>query len=145
MNWDSCLVHKLPATLLILISFILTGSASGAVDISFGYDPTGRLTSAVYSNGKRIFYTYDSNGNLLDHTTTQGGDPSPDPSCFSNNSLMIERQFTGGITKCESSTAIQSLNSRVFDKTRVIFKAPTITLNSGFEIRPGGSFQAVTP
>ena len=54
------------ATALVLLGLSLPHGA--AADVSYGYDPLGRVTTALYDNGLCIVYTYDANGNRTSQT-----------------------------------------------------------------------------
>ena len=54
---------------LVLLALTVPAAAS-ALSIDYTYDPTGRLTKEVYSNGTVVDYTYDAAGNKTGHTVT---------------------------------------------------------------------------
>jgi hypothetical protein len=58
---------------LSLLGFLVPDGAKASV--FFGYDPLGRLTTALYDNGLCIVDAYDANGNF----TSQINYPAPPP------------------------------------------------------------------
>jgi len=64
----------LSATLVIASFGILSPKSIGA-SVSYGYDPVGRVATALYDNGLCTVYAYDPNGNRTAQTTTSGGAP----------------------------------------------------------------------
>jgi len=54
---------------LALTTFVAASSAA-TITNAYSYDAAGRLARADYGGGARIDYAYDSNGNLLQRTTT---------------------------------------------------------------------------
>jgi len=62
------------AIMLSLMTAVYAGK------VTYTYDDAGRLTGAVYDNGKQIAYTYDNAGNLLSEEITPmtPGDVFPD-------------------------------------------------------------------
>lgn len=46
-----------------------------AASITYTYDPSGRLTTALYDNGLCIAYAYDANGNRTSVSGVVGGAP----------------------------------------------------------------------
>jgi YD repeat-containing protein len=54
------------AAFLAAATLVMTGVASGATgSVNYSYDPTGRLTTALYDNGMCVAYSYDQNGNRV--------------------------------------------------------------------------------
>ncbi|MBZ9765502.1 RHS repeat protein [Mesorhizobium sp. CA6] len=53
----------------------MVSSAAIAGSVAYTYDPTGRLTTALYDNSTCIAYSYDANGNRTSQTNTVGGVP----------------------------------------------------------------------
>ncbi|HEX3651868.1 MAG TPA: RHS repeat domain-containing protein [Rhizomicrobium sp.] len=49
---------------------LLTTPTTGTSSVTYGYDPDGRIRSALYDNGLCITYTYDENGNRTSQTNT---------------------------------------------------------------------------
>lgn len=47
--------------------------------VTYGYDPLGRIATALYDNGACIAYTYDANGNLMSQTNFMPPQMSPPP------------------------------------------------------------------
>jgi YD repeat-containing protein len=62
LNATRCL-----SCLLACLAFAATLSAS---DVVYGYDSSGRVTSATYDDGTVVSYTYDAASNLLGASTT---------------------------------------------------------------------------
>lgn len=60
---------------LILLAALQPHQARGAV--TYGYDPLGRIATALYDNGTCIAYSYDSNGNLLSQVNFMPAPASP--------------------------------------------------------------------
>jgi YD repeat-containing protein len=52
---------RIPVATAALLSWALPTIANDSV--VYGYDPDGRLASALYDSGLCIAYTYDENGN----------------------------------------------------------------------------------
>jgi hypothetical protein len=52
---------------LAMVLSILVSDASGA-GVSYTYDPSGRVTSAIYDNGMCVTYSYDAAGNRTTQT-----------------------------------------------------------------------------
>lgn len=63
----------LPASVLALPGILASGHAGASV--SYGYDPLGRVTTALYDNGLCIVYAYDANGNRTAQTNTISSPP----------------------------------------------------------------------
>lgn len=61
-----------PALSLVVL-LLLPGSAFASV--SYTYDPLGRVTTALYDNGRCVAYAYDANGNRTSQTNTMAGAP----------------------------------------------------------------------
>lgn len=66
-------------TFAILIVFG-TRSLAGAQNITYGYDPAGRLTSVTNASGTTATYSYDPVGNLLSITITNPPQGNAQPS-----------------------------------------------------------------
>src|SRR5215472_1194228 len=62
----------LPA--LIFALGILSPNSSSAYAY-YGYDPVGRVTTALYDNGVCVVYAYDANGNRTSQTSTVSSPP----------------------------------------------------------------------
>jgi YD repeat-containing protein len=79
------LLSRFSRILASLASIWLLSTAIGYTgNVSYTYDPAGRLTKAVFAADKAIIYTYNSAGNLLqrsigpDQETDSNGDGIPD-------------------------------------------------------------------
>jgi len=61
------MTHK---SIILTLTFLLTAAAVPAIasGITYTYDALGRVLTATYDNGTKIFYNYDAAGNR----TTQG-------------------------------------------------------------------------
>ena len=70
---------------LALLCFIAWSNAHAE---TMSYDAVGRLTSVTYSDGSIIIYTYDSNGNRLQRTSTSG--PCPRRQFASSENSVIQ-------------------------------------------------------
>ncbi|KQV29315.1 hypothetical protein ASC97_23555 [Rhizobium sp. Root1203] len=56
-----------------LFGWTLPASADNFV--TYGYDPDGRLVSALYDNGLCVVYVYDANGNRTAQTDVASATP----------------------------------------------------------------------
>lgn len=56
---------RLESRIAIAACVIFLGIAPPSVanSVAYGYDPNGRLASALYDSGTCVAYTYDENGN----------------------------------------------------------------------------------
>jgi hypothetical protein len=50
-------------------------SQPASASVTYGYDPLGRVNTALYDNGVCVVYAYDMNGNRTSQTNTSGGAP----------------------------------------------------------------------
>jgi YD repeat-containing protein len=55
---------------------VLIPSTAGA-SVTYGYDPVGRIATALYDNGSCTAYTYDANGNPTLWINFAAPQPSP--------------------------------------------------------------------
>jgi YD repeat-containing protein len=62
------------APAFVSVSLLLQGVAYGAT--YYGYDPNGRVVTALYDNGLCTIYAYDANGNRTSQTSAIGGSPA---------------------------------------------------------------------
>lgn len=58
---------------LSMLGIFIPGAASASVN--YGYDPLGRVTTALYDNGLCVVYGYDANGNRTSQTNTISSPP----------------------------------------------------------------------
>lgn len=56
-----------------LFGILIAGGANASA--YYGYDPIGRVTTALYDNGVCVVYAYDANGNRTSQTNTASGPP----------------------------------------------------------------------
>ncbi len=75
--------EKMNALKRVITAAAMVLSLTAAVyagKVTYTYDDAGRLTGAVYDNGKEIAYTYDNAGNLLSEEISPmtPGDVFPD-------------------------------------------------------------------
>ena len=66
----------LTASALAGLGVLLSGAAEA--NVSYGYDPLGRVTTALYDNGLCIVFAYDANGNRTSQTN-YGAPQTPPP------------------------------------------------------------------
>jgi RHS Repeat len=63
---------------LALLSVGFPEDASGAAgSVAYGYDPLGRLKTALYDNGVCVVYVYDANGNRTSQTISAASPGQP--------------------------------------------------------------------
>lgn len=63
---------------LVVISLGVLTVFRAEASVTYGYDPSGRVTSALYDNGLCVVYVYDANGNRLSQVNYSPG-PGPRP------------------------------------------------------------------
>lgn len=64
---------RLTTAVLALIG-VLSPLSAGA-SVNYGYDPAGRLVTALYDNGLCVIYAYDPGGNRTSQSGTISGTP----------------------------------------------------------------------
>ena len=69
---DRTEVMKLLSAALVFLCVMILFSVSEAATVSYRYDDAGRLTAVDYGKGKKISYSYDNNGNLVQRNVTAG-------------------------------------------------------------------------
>ncbi|MFX4263356.1 Ig-like domain-containing protein [Pelotomaculum propionicicum] len=101
---------KILLTYLILVMFLLILTLpSGAV--VYEYDDLGRLTTATYTNGQTLTYTYDAGGNLLSVSLTDNSPPTVSVTDPENNASSIRVDKTITVTFNESVVQGSSFNN----------------------------------
>jgi YD repeat-containing protein len=58
---------------LSMLGIPIPGTADAAV--TYGYDPLGRVTTALYDDGLCVVYGYDANGNRISQANTISSPP----------------------------------------------------------------------
>jgi YD repeat-containing protein len=108
---------------VILMAWALSCAGAGA--ITYSYDDAGRLVAADYKN-RRIFYTYDNNGNLL--TMQVQTDNSSQPQQYT---LTLNIQGSGTITSNPAGIDCGSICTAAFPDGTVVNL--TATPNTGWD------------
>lgn len=70
------------ATIVMVLALLDTHEVEAA-SVAYGYDPLGRLATALYDDGLCIIYVYDANGNRT--SWTNAAPPSSPPLWGSQN------------------------------------------------------------
>jgi YD repeat-containing protein len=75
MHTQLHVVRSVIASVTLVVGLFASGGR--AANVSFTYDPAGRVTTAVYDNGTCIAYAYDASSNRMSQTNTVFGAPQP--------------------------------------------------------------------
>jgi YD repeat-containing protein len=74
MSYPARQVQAVMAISVVALFGILNPISASAYAY-YGYDPAGRLATALYDNGVCVVYTNDANGNRTSQTSTISGPP----------------------------------------------------------------------
>jgi YD repeat-containing protein len=74
ITWITRSKALLLTPMLVLVSALTIPNSANA-SVYYGYDPVGRITTALYDNGLCTVYVYDANGNRTSQTSAASGPP----------------------------------------------------------------------
>jgi len=97
------LVRSIKCTIIPIIVLVCAFSAAHA-GIEYGYDETGRLTSATWDDGTVITYVYDDVGNFVSRTVTRNcprHHTSATPACLHHGDV----NGSGTVTSADAQMA----------------------------------------
>lgn len=60
-----------------MAALVLGMPATASGSVLYGYDPLGRVTTALYDNGTCVIYAYDPNGNRTSQVTIAASASAP--------------------------------------------------------------------
>jgi len=68
-------VIRLVLIVLCAVANEVSPAQAATVSVAYTYDLAGRVTTALYSNGVCVVYSYDANGNRTAQTNTSAAGP----------------------------------------------------------------------
>ena len=110
---------------------------SFAETVIYQYDSLNRLTGAQYENGAitKIEYSYDAAGNILTKKVVD----TQCPECSDSPVELTNVTFTSACECSDSASITIGTGVKIKSGATVIFKAPTVKIQSGFHAEEGAT------